>query len=546
MRYGFSVALACALILAAAPAAGAQSVRGDFDGDGHPDLAIGVPEESVQGHSGAGAVNILNGADSGLSSYGDEHFTTATLGIGTEPVQGAHLGAALAAGDLNHDGFADLAVGAPGDDPGGATSQPRSGVVLVYYGSGSGLRPRNAETLYSQNSAGVVDTAEAGDRFGAALAIGDFDGDDYADLAIGAPGEDLDGQVDAGVAHVFRGRPSSLGTAGSQFFSQDTPGLKGVARANHRFGAALSASDVSRNGRADLAIGIPGATIDGQSEAGAALVLYGRSSGLSATDDLWSQGSRGIKGAVAANERFGHAVTIGDFDDDGAGDLAVGVPNDLGSGSVNVLYGSATGLRADDDQRWSQDARGIKSRASTGEQFGSALAAGDFSSNGVDDLAIGVPGEQISGRAEAGSVTVLYGNRHSGLDDRADQRWMQDAPGVKGASEAAERFGESLSAGDFDDDGSFDLAVGVPADRVGGVPDAGGVVSLFGTSSGLRAAGDELWTQGSPGVKGAVANDGFGSTLASQGVALTAQRHAICQGGSWPPPQDSATASARS
>ncbi len=188
----------------------------------------------------------------------------------------------------------------------------------------------------------------------------------------------------------------------------------------------------------------------------------------------------------------------------------------LRSGSVHVLYGSSTGLDEHADQRWSQDARGIKSRAATGEAFGSALAAGDFSGNGIDDLAIGTPGERVSGRQDAGAVTVLYGSRRGGLDDRADQQWAQDGSGVKGRSEAGDRLGQALAAGDFDDDGAFDLAVGVPGDNVAGIADAGAVLALFGTGGGLRAAGDELWSQDSSGVKGAAGNDRFGSTLASQ------------------------------
>jgi hypothetical protein len=512
-----TLALTLLLGLLLAPAAAAQTARADFDADGHADLAVGAPGDSVQGQQSAGAVNVIYGSRRGLTERGDEQFTAASANIGSVPASGSRFGAALAAGDLDGDGFDDLAIGSPGSDPGGLAPAPNAGMVIVLYGSRGGLNARAGHTTWSQNTIGIADDAEGGDLFGAALAIADCDGDGEHDLAIGVPGEGVDGQRNAGAVHVLYGRGDGLRAGGDQFFTQNTRGVKGIAGLNHGFGAALAAGDLSRNGRAELAIGVPGGMISGLPEAGVVIVIYGRQQGLSAVDDLWSQNARGIKGFASANDRFGGALAIGDFDGDGAGDLAVGAPidsvgNALGAGAVNIIYGSNRGLRERGDQLFTQDTAGVKSRASVGETFGSALVAADFSRNGVDDLAIGVPGEQVAGQTLAGGVTVLYGGS-SGLDDRASQLWTQDSPGVEGQAERDDRFGTALGAGDFDGDGALDLAIGAPFDSVDGFPDAGAVNVLYGSGSGLRASRGQLWTQGASSVNGAVGNDRFGSSL---------------------------------
>jgi hypothetical protein len=474
----------------------------------------------VQGQAEAGAVNIIYGTSRGLTSGGDEQFTKALQDIAGVPQPRAHFGAALAAGDIDGDGYADLAIGAPDEDVGALEDQPQSGSVTVLYGSAGGLRTRQSVGNWSQNSIGISGNAQAGDQFGFAVAIGDFDGDGRGDLAVGVPGDTVGGNPDAGAVNVLYGRARGLTADGQQLWTQNTSGIKGMAGSGHRFGLALAAADMSRNGRDDLAIGIPGGVISGHDRAGAVSVLYGRRGGLSSADNLWSQDARGIDGIAEPRDMLGSALAIGDFDTDGAGDLAIGVPadsvgNSPGAGVVNVIYGSIHGLREDPDELWTQDSRGIKSRASIGETFGSALAAADLSRNGADDLVIGVPGQQIGGDADAGAVNVLYGNGGRGLDDRGDQFWHQNSRGIEGRAEPSDGFGDAVAVGDFDGDGSFDLAVGTPRDSVGPFADGGAVNVIHGSLHGLREDPDRLWTQGAGGINGAVGNDQFGAALAT-------------------------------
>ena len=235
----------------------------------------------------------------------------------------------------------------------------------MLYGSPGGLRARPSVGTWTQDSEGVPGNAEVGDQFGEALAMGDFDGDGRADLAVGVPGEAVAAQANAGAVNVVYGHAGGLSAAGSDLWTQATPGIKGLAGHDHRFGAALATGDLSGNGRDELAIGIPGGTISGHRRAGAVSVLYGRAGGLGAVDDLWSQDARGVRGVAADDDRFGAALAIGDFDDDGTGDLAVGVPTEtadgaFGAGAVNVLFGSRTGVRTRGDRLWSQASPGIR------------------------------------------------------------------------------------------------------------------------------------------------------------------------------------------
>jgi hypothetical protein len=217
---------------------------------------------------------------------------------------------------------------------------------------------------------------------------------------------------------------------------------------------------------------------------------------------------------------------LSDFNGDGYHDLAVGVLlEDIGrirdAGGVNVLYGSATGLQATapPDQFWSQNSPGVEGGSEEGDLFGASLAAGDFNNDTFSDLAIGAPFEDIGQIEDAGGVNVLYGSP-TGLQTTspADQFWSQDSPGVEGGAEDFDAFGFSLAAGDFNDDGFADLAIGAAFEGVKSAEGAGAVNVLYGSAVGLQATSpnDQVWHQGSPGVQGSAETfDSFGWYVAA-------------------------------
>ncbi len=204
---------------------------GDYNGDGYGDLAVGAPKEDFGDRKSTGSVLILFGAPQGISAAGNEVWTQAGPGVGSQPQQRDRFGASLAAADFNDDGFSDLAVGVPGENVAGARN---SGAVNILQGRRHGLvaRPGN---LLIQGRNGLVGNAEAGDRFGAKLQTIDIDGTDLWDLIIGIPGEDLAAE-NAGAAILVRSSPKGLDLDMSSVWHQDIVGVAGTVESGDKFG----------------------------------------------------------------------------------------------------------------------------------------------------------------------------------------------------------------------------------------------------------------------------------------------------------------------
>jgi hypothetical protein len=182
-------------------------------------------------------------------------------------------------------------------------------------------------------------------------------------------------------------------------------------------------------------------------------VLYGSGSGLtSAGDQQFWQGAGGVAGTAEQADLFGRALAVGDFNNNGASDLAVGVSfEDVGAvrdaGAVNVLYGWGSGLSSAGNQQFWQGAGGVAGTAEEEDVFGWAISTGDFNNNGASDLAVGVLFEGIGAIPQAGAVNVLYGNGN-GLSNAGNQQFWQGAAGVAGTPEPDDEFGSALVGSD--------------------------------------------------------------------------------------------------
>lgn len=537
-RFSYHCRLMCltafvGLLLFSRPAVAAVA-WGDFDGNGSQDLAVGCPDaDFVNPDTGetiaeAGLVHVIYADANGRLDASNEQT------LMRSPVENQHFGNALAVGDFNGDDVEDLAVGRLKT----GTFLARSSVSVFHGLQGSGL------SFVSSIDASIFETQSG--QFGAALAAGDFDGDGFDDLAIGNPGAPVSFLENSGMIEVKRG--SELGLIGIQSrWSQDSDNIEGIAEVGDIFGASLAAGNFNGDVNFvddepipvdDLAIGVPGEDFSG-ANSGVVNVIYGVPDvGLTAAaNQIWSQdglfGDSGsdIEGATEDGDFFGFALATGNFNGDARivngqsipiDDLAVGVPfEDIGglfgddnAGAVNVIYGSPGKLQDDGNQLLTQG--GVTGQGDLfgstedGDRFGFVLAAGNLkgprlgTSVRIDDLAIGVPGENVEGVVDAGAVNVVFGALNEGLTSDDNEIWTLRVPpvtgqpgsstGLKGGADQDDEFGFALAAGNVG--GVRALAVGVPGDG-----DFGAVNVIYeGNPSGLDNSGNQQWLCQSEGL----------------------------------------------
>ena len=417
----------------AGSAAAATTPRFDFNGDGYADIAVGMPNATVDGKAKAGYVSVIyGGPQSPYQSTGV--ISQAEAGIPGTPEAGDRFGSSVAPVDVNGDGVFELVVGASGES---LTSDQLKdeGTITVLDGSqwnATGVTVARGTSEYSS--------------IGRTIATGDYDGDGDTDLAYGENGEEHG---------ALRFRPGPLTADPVTTTTLRRYSMGGATK-------ALATGDFDGDGRDDLAASWQG--------------IEDSSTFITRWDD------QAKPAQWYADADRGSSLAAADFDRDGTDDLAVGLvqPNpesetthceDRLGGAVLLLKGSKTAEFGTASECITQSNPEVGGTAEEGDDFGAALAAGDLNGDSRPELVVGVPGEDVGTVKDAGGYVTMNGTEHGLYGGLARSQSTTNMPGT---AEAGDRFGAQVAVGDYNRDGLWDTAVSAPGENAG-EPRSGGV-----------------------------------------------------------------------
>ncbi|MFD5721642.1 FG-GAP repeat protein [Streptomyces sp. NPDC127036] len=423
---GLALPLAGSAVAAATP-------RFDFNGDGYADIAVGMPDATVDGKAKAGYVSVIfGGPQSPSQSTGV--ISQAETGIPGTPEAGDRFGSSVTPVDVNGDGVSELVVGASGES---LTSDQLKdeGTITVLDNS-------------EWNIKGTTVARGSGEfsSIGRTIAAGDYDGDGDTDLAYGENSEE---------SGSLRFRPGPLTAAPMTASTLRRYSMGGATR-------DLATGDFDGDGRDDLA-----ATWQGTEDSGTFITR-------------WDDQAKPTQWYADADR--GSSLAVADFDRDGTDDLAVGLvqPNpesetthceDRLGGAVLLLQGSKAANFGTRSECITQSNPEVGGAAEEGDDFGAALTAGDLNSDNRPELVVGVPGEDVGTVKDAGGYVTLNGTDHGLYGGLARSQSTANMPGT---AEAGDRFGAQVADGDYNRDGLGDTAVSAPGEN-GGEPRSGGV-----------------------------------------------------------------------
>jgi hypothetical protein len=385
---------------------------------------------------------------------------------------------------------AGVPVGVPDEDVGTVVN---AGALYVFPYGNNVIDGAHALVL-TEATLGVP--PRTGDRFGAAVALIDYDHKGAADLAIGAPGRNHG----AGVVYILPANSSHTGYdyVHKVVLSQGSHGIAGTAEQGDAFGATLySGASVNVPW---FAIGVPGEDVGSVIDAGVVVVV---AQDLVAAPSLTVYPGHGAPRTPQAHAAFGssfagaaYALTVGEPGRDLSGSTAAGEVDVLGlatSGSRFPGTGPSSTIH--------EGAGGMPGTPRSGDRFGAALGNASF---GV--VAIGIPGRDRSGLADVGAVAT-YPFTVGSL-----QYFYEGVGGVPGAQHAGAHFGATV----VNDPGTTSFFAGAPGAPVAGHSGAG-VVHMFNLNNGsldYPPAESTVITSSSLGLP-AASGDGFGGAIGS-------------------------------
>ncbi len=390
-------------------------------------------------HASEGDVNIKDrvifegSTSNGASLHNDDRYGTSVANIG----------------DLNGDGVDDFAIGAVlGDD--------KNGEIHIHFMKQNGDIERTVEINSKTKNSGL--TYGEYNRYGSSIVgLGDIDGDNINDIAVGAEGEfDLEEKTRGAVYLHLMNKNGSIKET-KKIISTEENKYNG-----DMFGSALASADYNNDGNMDLAVGAKG------NDEGYVTFLFLKSNGDVKEIFEISNSTENGASSLAENAMYGSSIAnLGDIDGDGVNDIAVGAPNDIGSKEKDECDKGKYCQQGSVYVHLMNDDASIKKTIllhsenlqidtlELGDRYGVSVAGGDFNKDGVMDIAVGASGKW----SDEGVVYLHILNE----DIEIVETEAIDDNTPKGAREndGDDFYGAAIAnIGDFNNDDIEDLLVG--------------------------------------------------------------------------------------